>query len=73
MLKEGIVDYRKYESVVVSMEDKYIITKTGEQNHSWMGQPHLMEEQHRVADQTLCDEGITCCGDGRDCKGERHQ
>ena len=29
MLMEGIVDYRKDESVVISMEDKYVITKTG--------------------------------------------
>ena len=29
-LMEGIVDYRKDESVAVSTEDKYIITKTGQ-------------------------------------------
>ena len=29
MLVEGIVDYRKDESVAVKMEDKYIITQTG--------------------------------------------
>ena len=31
MLMEGIVDYRKDESVAVSMEDKNTITKTGQQ------------------------------------------
>ena len=30
MLMEGIVDYRKDESVAISMEDKYIITKTSQ-------------------------------------------
>ena len=31
MLMEGIVDYRKDESVAINMDDKYIITKTGQQ------------------------------------------
>ena len=30
MLMEGIVDYRKDESVAINMEEKYIITKTGQ-------------------------------------------
>ena len=30
MLMEGIVDYRKDKSVAISMEDKYITTKTGQ-------------------------------------------
>ena len=30
MLMEGIVDYRKDKSVAVSMENKYIITKTSQ-------------------------------------------
>ena len=32
MLMEGIVDYRKDESVAVSMEVKYITTKNGQQS-----------------------------------------
>ena len=31
MLMEGIVNYRKDESVAVSMEDKYVTTKNGQQ------------------------------------------
>ena len=31
MLMEDIVDYRKEESVAISMEDKYITTKNGQQ------------------------------------------
>ena len=42
-------------------------------NHGQMGPPCLMEGQHRVMDQTPCDEGITPCGDSRVCKGERYQ
>ena len=41
------------------------------EHHGQMG-PCLMEEQHRVMDQTLCDEGIAPCGDARVCKGKRY-
>ena len=44
-----------------------------DEDHSWMGPPCLMEGQHRVMDQTLCDEAITPCGDGRVCNGKRYQ
>ena len=43
------------------------------ENHSSTGPPHPMEEKHRVMHQTLCEEGIAPCGDGRVCEGERYQ
>ena len=44
-----------------------------DEDYCWVGPPSPMEGQHRVMDQTLCDERIAPCGDNQVCNGKRYQ
>ena len=44
-----------------------------DEDHGQVGASSLMEGQHRVVDQTLCDERVTPCGGSRVCNGKRYQ